>query len=58
MALLVGLASWAAWLFFSRGAVLTAPQPADDIMFETLAVHALSTMACWRLAVAWAGLPR
>ena len=58
MALLVGLASWAAWLFFSRGAVLTAPQPADDIMFETLAVHALSTMACWRFSVAWAGLPR
>lgn len=56
MALFVGLATWAAWLYFTRGMVLTVPQPADDIMLETLAVHALSTLACWRLAVAWAGL--
>lgn len=58
MALAVGMASWIAWLYFTRGRVLTAPQPADDIMLETLAVHLLSTLACWRLCVSWLGLRR
>ena len=58
MALGVGLASWGVWLYATRGSVLMAPQPADDILWEMLAVHVLSTLASWRLCMTLLGLPR
>ena len=57
-AVLIGLASWLAWLYFGRGPSMLNPAPADNIAFELLATHVGAALVCWRLAVAWAGLRR
>lgn len=58
MALALGLSSWLVWTLWSHGPKLWRPMPADDILWDILAVHVVSALTCWRLAVAWVGLRR
>lgn len=58
MALALGVSSWLAWTLWSQGLKLWQPMPGEDVMWDMLAVHVVSALACWRLAVAWAGLHR